>query len=156
MRLTALKRQSLDITPVSPGLLSDPRDLECAIKGYFDRCIENNDPPTMTGLALTVGATRRELLNFKDKSNLLVYQIVQRAKQVVSEHVEKLLLSGLPAGGFSLWLRNNDDWVDKTEHTQTNLTQADVIETLDALEYKEDPDNPNTYIESPSSSPQSS
>jgi len=108
----------------------EPEDLQALISGYFEVCVQSNKPPTMTGLAMTLGLTRQQLKYF-NHNDQRIQIMLEKSKQIVIEYVEQLLLSGRPAAGFSLWLRNNDDWVDKTETVSTQRKASDVLDAIE-------------------------
>lgn len=135
--LPALMSKSLAIFSLKQtSLLSTElnlEELEALVYNYFSKCVDDHKVPTMTGLALTLGTTRQNLLRLQH-SNPTFQNMIERAKQIVVEYVEQLLLSGQPAAGFSLWLRNNDDWVDKTEQVNSQRKISDILDDLETQE----------------------
>lgn len=94
-------------------------DLLAAVQAYFRFCIEKEEHPTMSGLALSLGVTRKDLLSLTHHDPD-INKIIEIGKQTIVEHIEKLLISGKPPIGLIFWLKNNDDWIDKTttEHQE--------------------------------------
>lgn len=82
---------------------------------YFADCVENNDPLTITGLALSLGFCSKQSIYDYAKDDDYKY-VVQRAKLMVENGYEKRLLSdGSPTGAiFGL---KNFGWKD-TQHNE--------------------------------------
>jgi hypothetical protein len=72
-------------------------------------------PPTITGLALTLGFNSRQtLLNYQDKEEFL--DTITRAKARVEEYAESRLFDKDGANGAKFSLANNfKNWADKQE-----------------------------------------
>ena len=120
--LMATTKNKVDIT--------DPTELYAVVSGYFNECKDNDLLPTMTGLAIKLGTNRKELLSYCQENQDMAYAVNQ-AKQIIIEHVERLPLNGRPPAGLIFWLKNNDDWIDKTEITHSNKKMSDILDELE-------------------------
>lgn len=96
---------------------------------YFYFCTEKQVPPTYNGLALRldVDVDDLKLLPFKNPSIQFAFK---KAKMIISEFVETQLLLGKSPVGYIFWLKNMDNWVDKTEI----VSRKGMGEELDELE----------------------
>ncbi len=110
--------------------ISTRGELLAHIKAYFDYCITRDRIPTMTGLAKCLGITRRELLSAQTNDPDF-NRVLELGKQTIVEHIEELMLTGRPPIGLIFWLKNNDDWIDKTttEHQEKSIAQ--IMEDLE-------------------------
>lgn len=100
--------------------------LESMIESYFIDCDDNEEPYTITGLALWLDTNRETLLNYEERPEF--FDTIKRAKLRCENWVEKGLLKNkvnATAGIFNL--KNNYGWKDKTETDIT--TDGDKIET---------------------------
>lgn len=119
-----------------PDFVSKPIDnlslpeIQAMCTSFFTECIKSKRLPTMTGLANALGTTRHNLLAAYN-SDPDIHLTINRAKQAIVEFVETLLLSGRPPIGLIFWLKNNDNWIDKTEISHQNKTMAEILEDLE-------------------------
>ncbi len=74
--------------------------------------------PTMSGLALYLDMDRKTLYNYGKNSQF--FPTIKRAKARVEQYLEKRLY-GNQVTGTIFSLKNNFDWVDKVESTNTNV-----------------------------------
>lgn len=74
--------------------------------------------PTMSGLALHLGIDRKTLYNYSKKAQY--FPTIKKAKARVEQHLEQRLY-GNNVTGTIFSLKNNFDWVDKVEATNTNV-----------------------------------
>jgi len=128
-----LKKIALDLSayePQKPLLTFTPETIKTTLMSYFKSCIAKNQFPTMTGVAMLLNMTRRELLTYFN-SDPAITKAVTVAKQIVVEHAERLILSGRPPVGLIFWLKNNDDWVDRTEVVKHNKTMDEILQDLE-------------------------
>ena len=130
LSLIELNELSLMVQSKVQGDLADPDEVYAIVKGYFDSCVANNHLPTMTGMALTLGVSRAELLGFYS-DNPDIRKAVDQAKLIIIEYVERLLLSGRPPIGLIFWLKNNDNWIDKTEITHSDKKMSDILDEME-------------------------
>lgn len=120
-----------------PPKFQDAEELEKAIEEFFKECDDNNEPYTVSGLALTLGISMSSLRDYKnclDDINILkqldldtkqrLSLIVKRAYLMCQNYSEKKMLdpscSKNPVSYiFSL---KNFGWTDKQEVVQTTNT----------------------------------
>lgn len=105
-------------------------EIQAMCTSFFAECIKSKRLPTMTGLANALGTTRHNLLSAYN-SDPDINLTINRCKQSIIEFVETLLLSGRPPIGLIFWLKNNDNWIDKTEISHQNKTMAEILEDLE-------------------------
>ncbi len=114
-------------------VLGDIIDLPAVVQTineYFAFCESSLHFPTFTGLALSLGTTRKDLKRFISK-NPEIQLTVDRAKQRIVEYVEQLMLSGRPPIGLMFWLKNNDDWVDVKEMKHSEKSMSEILDELE-------------------------
>ena len=109
------------------------------IDDYFDDCVKNNIPLTITGLALACDFTSREaLLNYEKAVGYESYfSTIKKAKLIVQNYAEKYLFTGKNMAGAIFNLKNNYGWNDRQEiehsgevtHRFSNLSD-DELEKL--------------------------
>lgn len=104
-----------DITYPPEFALSDRMTKLDEIRAYFEFCENNQEVPTINGLATAVGLTRGEFMSKLKDIGSPFSRMLCLARQVISEYVEKMILTGKPPVGLIFWLKNHDDWVDKHE-----------------------------------------
>lgn len=97
-----------------PPLYDSVEEIEELIQKYFDNCIKDKRPYTMSGLAYALGMDRRTLINYgKDEK---FFHSIKRAKEFVEQSLEeKLISTSGVATGIIFNLKNNYDWKDKQE-----------------------------------------
>lgn len=106
-----------------PPFYSDPIKLQEACDNYFAKCDEDDEPLTMTGLALALGfSTRKSLLDYSEKIEFV--NIIKKAHLKVECGYEKRLSAGQPTG--AIFALKNMDWHDKTEVDQ-NVKFAEPV-----------------------------
>jgi len=86
--------------------------MQAAIDAYFAECVENEEPFTITGLALALDMTTEGLRSYGEKEEFAA--TVKKAKQQVENFLEKRLNAAQPTGAI-FNLKNNFGWKDKTE-----------------------------------------
>ena len=123
-----------------------PEDLAAAIKEYFtyqdNRLVQGYDqktnqqfayispaPYTMSGLALTIGLSRKQLIEYAARNKYS--NIIKDARKAVEQDNERRLLEGKNQVGAIFALKNNFGWVDKTE-VDTN-TSGSLTVNIDAI-----------------------
>lgn len=120
-----------------PPKFQDAEEVANTIEAYFKECDDNNEPYTVTGLALVLGISMKSLRDYKncvDDVNILkqldidtkqqLSNIVKRAYLMYQNYSEKKMLdpscSKNPVSYiFSL---KNFGWADKQEVVQTTNT----------------------------------
>lgn len=131
--LSDLKKIALDLSPfepIKPLVSLTPEAVLSTLHSYFKQKIQNKEIPTITGIAMLLGMTRRELNTFVHEDPQIT-RAVKLALQVVIEYVERLLLSGRPPIGLIFWLKNMDNWVDRTEVVKHDKTMLEIIDELE-------------------------
>lgn len=93
-------------------------ELQTAIDAYFAQCLIDEEPLTVTGLALALDTTRQTLINYEDREEFL--DAIKKAKTRVENYAEKRLFSGNATG--PIFALKNFDWTDK----QTIAGDADA------------------------------
>jgi hypothetical protein len=97
-----------------PPYYSDPLELQKACDKYFEQCIENEIPATITGLTLALGfCTRKSLLDYAEKIEFV--NIIKRSRLRVECEYEKRLFGNSPTG--AIFALKNMDWHDRQELT---------------------------------------
>jgi len=110
-------------------VFSSPKELDAAIRAYFTYCEKHLRHPTLNGLAFALGTTRKDLITFPTDS--VHYPLIKSAIQRIAALVEESLLVSKNASGAFAWLKNNDEWSDKSEiKTIKQLTAADIIKRM--------------------------
>lgn len=92
-------------------------ELREAVDDYFNTKIAENQPFTVSGLALHLGVTRTTLLNYEKKYAGTEYaEIIGNAKLRIEEFVETCLFkSKVPTTGAIFNLKNNFGWKERQE-----------------------------------------
>lgn len=115
----------------------DADEVSKRIDEYFKQCDENDEPYTITGLALSLGTSRNVLCDYEkcvDDLNILksldydvkvrLSNTIKRAKEVCENYAERKLLdpkiTKSPIG--YIFALKNYDWKDKTETVIENKT----------------------------------
>ncbi len=114
-----------------PEPITDPQEIFNISHDYFSECLHNLKTPTSTGLALKLSLTRKELLELKNKTHTPQGRALNMAVSIITDMVERQLVNskaGQP--GLIFWLKNIDDWVDKTEVVQSKKTMKDFLDEL--------------------------
>lgn len=88
-------------------------ELENAVKSYFEKCDKENDPYTITGLALALDVDRKTLNNYAERDEF--FPTIKKAKLRVENYLEKRLIKDTSTTGIIFNLKNNFEWKDKQE-----------------------------------------
>lgn len=117
-----------------PPKYENAKQMQKVIDKYFKECEENQENPSVCGLAFALGLSRQGLLNYEDSlingrlvsiddtEKALIVDTIKRAKSFVEMcYEQRLFANGNPAGTI-FTLKNNYNWVDKQEVEQTNKT----------------------------------
>lgn len=86
-------------------------ELQQKIDNYFASCDEQEEPITITGLALALDTSRETLCNYEEKEEY--FDAIKRAKLRVQHAYEKRLVKR--GNGGDIFALKNFGWVDKTE-----------------------------------------
>lgn len=114
-----------------PRKFKTVEEMEQAIDNYFQECKDNDEPITVTGLALAIGFEDRcsllDYCNYKDEEGNEFSHSVKKAKTYVEQTIEKGLLSGkYNATGAIFNLKNNYGWRDKQEVEQSGESKLTI------------------------------
>ena len=94
-----------------PALWKDPEDLKKLVREYFNE----EDRPTLSGLAFYLGVDRKTLYNYEDKDEF--FHIIKTARDAVAcVYEERLLYENQPTG--VIFALKNMGWKDKSEVQQ--------------------------------------
>ena len=89
-------------------------DMQRDIDKYFAECDEKQKPYTVSGLAYSLGTTRRTLLDYEEKDDFS--HTIKSAKAKIEMFNEELLYSkDVSTTGVIFNLKNNYNWKDKQE-----------------------------------------
>jgi len=117
-----------------PLKIKTPEQLQQIVDKYFNDCdsrvleiydsnkhavlkVNSPEPYTMSGLAYAMGMDRAGILNYGRR--LKFFSIIKKAKDLVNKDVELRLMEGKNVVGAIFSLKNNFNWVDKTEVVDT-------------------------------------
>ena len=129
----------------------DPQEIFSITHDYFSECCDALLTPTFTGLGLRLGYSKQELINLK-REDSPQGKAIRMAAAVLVDMVERELIT-TKAGqiGLIFWLKNIDDWVDKTEvETSKKETMKDFLEKMKkASVVQNHPQTLHGVIESP-------
>ena len=111
-------KNALEVNKLPPINTADAEAVEERIQWYFCYCMENDAKPTVTGLALSIGVSRRMLSNWANGTNRAETHkdIVRKAYQIMETLWEDYMLNGKinPIPGIFLG-KNQFGYQDKTE-----------------------------------------
>jgi hypothetical protein len=111
-----------------PPIFETPDDFEAAADAYFDSCKptseSDGDIPTVNGLCLALGMTRKTLWAYADKPEFC--DAVEKARTRLEMAWERRL-AGTACTGAIFWLKNQG-WTDKTEQKITADVSVSGIE----------------------------
>lgn len=102
-----------------PPKYNTPQEMQEAIDLYF----QDNEIPTVTGLALALGFDTRHALLYYEHEKPEFVTTIKKAKTRVEDAIEHRLLSGQAAAGCIFNLKNNFGWKDAQEYT--HVTEQD-------------------------------
>lgn len=91
--------------------------LAMKVDQYFDKMKKDHIDPSMTGLALFLGCTRKNLIDYKETDEF--GPILSRAKLMCENTLEQKMIAGTPPTGIIFILKNNYGWNDKVQIDQT-------------------------------------
>ena len=97
-----------------PLLFETPEILQEKIDEYFKYCDENDQPYTISELALFLDTDRATLVRYGEKEQF--YNTIKKAKQKIESQFEKKALMGAYNPTIAIFLmKNNFGYVDRTE-----------------------------------------
>lgn len=98
---------------------TSPESFERKVDEYFKLMKAKKSVASMTGLALHLGCTRKNLVDYKKTDAF--GPAIERAKLRCENILEEKMISGTPPTGIIFILKNNYGWHDKVE-SEVNLT----------------------------------
>ena len=118
-----------------PLLYNSVEELQEKIDKYFMECDKKKEPYTVTGLGLSLGMSRQDLINYGNRDEY--FDTIKNAKLKVENYLEKRLITDNSTAGIIFNLKNNYNWKDKQE-IEAEVTTTNINITL---EDEEDSDN---------------
>ena len=114
--------------------------LQLRIDKYFKQIKKKKKSPTLTGLALEIGCTRINIVDYAKTDEF--GEILSIAKLRCEHHLEERITDGAPPAGLSFILKNNYGWKEKTEvaNTHTGLVSLGSLFDQAALAKKKESD----------------
>lgn len=103
-----------------PLKFQDEEQLKKDIQSYFDICKDENDIPTISGLAVHLDTSRETLCNYEKKENF--FDTIKKAKDKVVSLQEQLAMKGKI--NPTVWIfsaKNNLGYADKSEIDHSTL-----------------------------------
>ena len=101
-----------------------------AVTQYFEDCEIYAKPLTITGLAIAIGLSRKQLIEYGNKPEHC--NTVKRAKDIVQAYAEERLYTGkINPAGVIFSLKNNYGWRD--EHHVTSVSRQERITYVSRL-----------------------
>ena len=113
--------------------------MQDAVNDYFDRCEINEKPPTMAGMALSLGFSTVTSLNDYSDYGDDYERVVESARTRVEAYLSEQLIVGKNAAGPLASLRQQHGWVDKrtVENTvEVGDKLADLIQSLNGTAFR--------------------
>lgn len=83
-----------------------------------ERYITEQKPYTVTGLAVYLDTSRETLINYEERNEF--FDTIKKAKDKIHNFAEEQLFVGRNQAGTIFNLKNNWNWVDKTESDVTS------------------------------------
>lgn len=121
-----------------PKYYETPEAMQEAIDAYFADCAANQEPITITGLALWLGFTSRQSLLHYEGYSKEFFDTVRKAKMRVENAYEKRLIARGNSG--DVFALKNFDWTDTStvstrfvDKNDNDLIAARQLDEKDAL-----------------------
>lgn len=114
--------------------VDSPRWVAQCFANYFERQDEQQRPYTITGLARSVGMTRKQLIEYQNRDDFR--NVITDAKARIIEQVEEKLVSAKGNAGTIFWLKNVDGWADVQQidvNDISELSKDQLIAKIKAL-----------------------
>lgn len=105
-----------------PAKFSDVELISQKIERYFDSCNDDNEPISITGLALSLDTTRELLAEYERKPQFSA--TIKRAKARVEHAYEKRLIKQGRSG--DIFALKNFGWHDRQEVESSGKIEHDV------------------------------
>jgi hypothetical protein len=103
-----------------PLKFKTPEEILKKAQVYFDKCINNFTPITITGLALALKTSRETLMNYEKRDKF--FDAIKEVKLVCENYAEQRLFGTTPTG--AIFALKNYGWKDKQEHDHTSKGEA--------------------------------
>ena len=87
--------------------------LQEKIDAYFEHCIANKKPFTVSGLAYFLDVDRKTLCNYGEKAEF--FHTIKKAKARIEAFNEESLYTNRNTAGVIFNLKNNFGWKDKND-----------------------------------------
>lgn len=111
-----------------------PNAMKEAIDEYFQKCESAHQHPTMAGMAIYLGfASVKGLWKYRQRSEAYD-DVIERAKTVIEDHRNQMLLEAKNPAGIIFDLKNNFGWKDRYENTHKVDIDLSTL-TEEQLEY---------------------
>ena len=115
------------------------RMMQDAVNDYFDRCEINEKPPTMAGMALSLGFSTVASLNAYSDYGDDYKRVVESARTRVEAYLSEQLIVGKNAAGPLASLRQQHGWTDArtvTTNVEVGDKLADLIQSLNGTAFR--------------------
>ena len=109
-----------------PPKYNTPEEMQAAIDAYFDE----EEIPTVTGLALALGFDSRNALLYYESDKPEFLGTIKKAKLRIEAHLERQLYRGSSVTGLIFNLKNNFGWKDAQEYTHVTENEDGEREPL--------------------------
>ena len=120
-----------------PPKWKTPEELQKQIDKYFEDCQANNEPLTITGLALALDTYRDVLMDYQNKDEFS--NTIKKAKLKIENAYEKRLIQNGRSG--DIFALKNFGWTDKQEienNVSINSYEQLSVEELKKLADEDD------------------
>lgn len=112
-----------------PPIFQTAEEFEAVADAYFESCrptsLSDGDIPTVNGLCLALGMTRKTLWDYANKPEFC--DAVEKARTRLEMAWERRL-AGTACTGAIFWLKNQG-WSDKTEQEISGKADAPLVVT---------------------------
>ena len=78
---------------------------------YFRKCEREEEPLTVTGLAIALDTTRKTMMEWERRDDY--GNTIKKIKARVEHYIEKMTISGKIAPAVGIFCLKNFDWTDK-------------------------------------------
>lgn len=112
-----------------PPKYKKKEEIQELIDKYFCDCDKNDEPYTVTGLALALNISRQDLINYSNKEEF--FDTIKKAKLKVENYLEKRLIKDNSCTGIIFNLKNNYGWKDKQENINVGVSYEDYIKKVE-------------------------
>jgi len=105
---------------------STPDEMQNTIDAYLNKCEANHKPPTVSGLAYTLGfLSRNEILNYNGQK--VSSTLIKRALLMIETYVEECLFDKDKHKGALFSLRCSYGWNDKNVNMYKPVEQTIIV-----------------------------